>query len=52
MYDPCIGDCGVVQNLYPLYDLAVQNQNILNIAPKYMSQMAGISETCGVQKVS
>ena len=48
MYDPCIGDCGWVQNTMPTTQFAVNNQLILNLNQSILDDMVAKSATCGI----
>jgi len=54
MYDPCIGDCGLVQNFYPTYQFALNNNEILNLNQSTIAEMERISSDpkCGMTEVS
>ena len=52
MYDPCIGDCGLVQGEYPTYQYAKENNAILNFDDTTLAKMEKISEDCGYEAVS
>ena len=52
MYDPCIGDCDVVQGEIPTNQFAINNQVILNLNQSILDAMAKLSSTCGLDAVS
>lgn len=52
LIDPCIGDCGWVQNAIPTIQFAQNNQVILNLNQSLLDDMAQVSSTCGIDEVS
>ena len=52
IYDPCIGDCGVVQAEIPTTQFALNNQVILNLNQSTLDDMVDVSATCGIDDVS
>ena len=51
MYDPCIGDCSVVQQLYPSYQFALGNNEILGLDQETMAKLKKYSTECGYEAV-
>lgn len=52
LYDPCIGDCGIIQNGLPENQFAIHNQVILNLNQSILYTMAEASASCGADAVS
>lgn len=52
MYDPCIGDCYIVQEELPMKDFALNNQVILNLNESLLNEMVDLSASCGLDAVS
>ena len=52
LYDPCIGDCGLVQGDIPTTQFALNNQVILNLNQSILDDMVAVSATCGIDDVS
>ena len=52
MYDPCIGDCYLVQGLYPLYQFALSTNEILGLDQETMAGLKKNSTDCGYEAVS
>ena len=52
MYDPCIGDCYLVQGLYPTYQWALSTNEILGLDQETMAGLKKNSTDCGYEAVS
>lgn len=52
VYDPCIGDCGLVQMEYPIAAFASANNELLNLDQATINKLNQMSDECGYTDVS